>query len=190
VEVTAFDMMVIAVVGLSTVLAFWRGFVRVVMSLVAWVAAVVLAIHYSSSVGEMLPEFGGSPAARYIAAFALILVGILVLGTLIGWLLARMIRAIGLGFLDRILGALLGVARGVLIVVIGVLIAGLTVLPRQNWWQNSLFAPAFVTLALSLRPWLPQAMAARLDYGPGERARAKPAKHAAVERATLLQAGT
>ncbi|TMH02396.1 MAG: CvpA family protein [Betaproteobacteria bacterium] len=117
-------MMTIAVVGLSTALAFWRGFVRVVMSLVAWVAAVVLAIHYSSSIAEMLPEFGGSPTARYIAAFALILVGILVLGTLIGWLLARMIRAIGLGFLDRILGALLGMARGVLIVVIAVLISG------------------------------------------------------------------
>jgi len=188
--VTAFDVMTIAVVGLSTALAFWRGFVRVVMSLVAWVAAVVLAIHYSSSIAEMLPEFGGSPTARYIAAFALILVGILVLGTLIGWLLARMIRAIGLGFLDRILGALLGMARGVLIVVIGVLIAGLTVLPRQDWWQNSLFAPTFVTLALSLRPWLPQAMRARLDYRPAERTRTKPVKQAAVEQATLLQAGT
>ena len=187
---TAFDVIAIAVVGLSTVLAFWRGFVRVVMSLVAWVAAVVLAIHYSSSIGDMLPEFGGTPTARYIAAFALILVGILILGTLIGWLLTRMIRAIGLGFLDRILGALLGMARGVLIVVIGVLIAGLTVLPRQDWWQNSLFAPTFVTLALSLRPWLPQAMGARLDYGPAERARTKPAKHAAVEQATPLQAGT
>ena len=81
-------------------------------------------------------------------------------------------------------------ARGVLIVVIGVLIAGFTVLPRQDWWQNSLFAPTFVTLALSLRPWLPQAMRARLDYRPAERIRTKPVKQAAVEQATLLQAGT
>ena len=187
---TAFDLMAIGVVGVSTVLAFWRGFVRVAMSLVAWVAAVILAIHYSSAVGEMLPEFGGSPAAGYIVAFALILVGILVVGTLMGWLLAKLIRAIGLGFLDRILGALLGMARGVLIVVIAVLIAGLTVLPRQDWWQNSLFAPTFVTLASSLRPWLPQAMAARLDYRPAERAPTKPAHHAAAEDVMLLQAGT
>jgi membrane protein required for colicin V production len=60
-----------------------------------------------------------------------------------------------------------GVARGVLIVVIAVLLAGLTTLPRQEWWQNALFAPPLVIAALSLRPWLPQALAQRLDYGPG-----------------------
>ncbi len=177
---TAFDLIAIAVIGLSTVLAFWRGFVRVAMSLIAWVAAVVLAIHYSSFVGGMLPEFGGSSAARYVAAFALILAGVLILGTLIGWLLAKLIRAIGLGFLDRILGALLGMARGALIVVVGVLIAGLTILPRQDWWQNSLFAPTFIAAALSLRPWLPQAMGARLDYRPAERVPVKPAQRAGV----------
>src|SRR5437870_9083895 len=147
VHVTAFDLMVIGVVGLSTVFAFWRGFVRVAVSLAAWVVAVVAAVHYSSAVGGMLPEFGDSPIARYIAAFALILVGVLILGALAGWVLARLIRAIGLGFVDRIFGALLGIARGVLIVVIGVLLVGLTTLPRQDWWQNSLFAPSLVNLA-------------------------------------------
>ena len=77
-------------------------------------------------------------------------------------------RAIGLGFVDRLLGAVFGVARGVLIVVIGVLVAGLTTLPQQEWWQNAMFAPPLVAAALSLRPWLPQAWAEQLDFGkPG-----------------------
>lgn len=180
---TAFDFLVIGVVGLSTVFAFWRGFVRVAVSLIAWVVAVVAALYYSSAVGAMLPQFGGGPTARYVEGFALILVGVLIVGALAGWVLARLIRAIGLGFIDRILGALLGIARGVLIVVVGVLLAGLTTLPRQDWWQNSLFAPSAVNLALSLRPWLPKAWSERLDFTPGERPQSKPVKKAALEDA-------
>ena len=70
---TAFDFMVIGVVGLSTVLAFMRGFVRVFVSLAAWVLGVVGAVRFSEVVGGVLPDFGETPATRYIAAFSLIL---------------------------------------------------------------------------------------------------------------------
>ena len=172
---TAFDLIVIGIVGLSTIVAFLRGFVRVVMSLVALVAAILAAIHLSPSVANMLPVLSDSAVTRYLAAFALIFIVVVLVGGLLGWLLSRAIRAIGLGFVDRLIGAIFGVARGVLSVVIGVLLAGLTTLPRQDWWQNAFLAPPLVTAALSLRPWLPQAMAERLDYGPGG-AKAKPAK--------------
>lgn len=166
---TAFDFVVIGIVGLSTLDAFARGFVRVVASLVAWVVAVLAAIHLSTPIGRLLPEFGGSPAGRYIFAFALIVVAVLIVGALVGWLLSRLVRAIGLGFLDRLLGAMVGVARGVLIAVLGVLLAGLTGLPRQDWWQNAYFAPPLVASALSLRTWLPKPWAERLDYGKSGR---------------------
>jgi membrane protein required for colicin V production len=164
---TAFDLIVIGIVGLSAVFAFVRGFVRVVMSLVALVAAILAAIHLSPSTAPMLTMLSDNATTRYLAAFAMIFLVVLLAVGLLGWLLSRAIRAIGLGFVDRILGAVLGVARGVLIVVIAVLLAGLTTLPRQEWWQNAFLAPPLVTAALSLRPWLPQAMAERLDFGPG-----------------------
>ena len=85
-----------------------------------------------------------------------------------------MARAAGLGFLDRALGAIFGLARGVLIAVLLVLFAGLTTLPRSDWWQNAVSSPALVAGALNLRPWLPGAWADRLDYGHGERRPAKP----------------
>ena len=75
-----------------------------------------------------------------------------------------------------------GVARGVLIVVIAVLLAGFTTLPRQEWWQNALLAPPLAIAALSLRPWLPQALAQRLDYGPGEVRPGRPVKPGAQVR--------
>ena len=172
---SVFDLIVIGIVALSTIFAFWRGLIRVVMSLVALIAAVLAAIQFSPAVAAMLPALG-DPVTRYVAAFALIFIVVALVGALLGWVLSRAIRAIGLGFVDRLLGAVFGVARGVLIVVIAVLLAGLTTLPRQEWWQNALLAPPLVIAALSLRPWLPQALAKRLDYGPGDAKPGRPAK--------------
>jgi membrane protein required for colicin V production len=177
---TAFDLMVIGVVGLSTIFAFWHGFVRVVASLVTWVVAVLAAIRFSDLVGTMLPDFGETPAIRYVAAFALILIVVLIVGALVGFLLSRFVAATGLRFLDRLLGAIFGFARGVLVAVVLVLFAGLTSLPKKDWWQNALTSPALTAAALSLRPWLPKAWADGLDYGPGERRPAKPVVKAAV----------
>ena len=171
---TAFDLMVIGVIGLSTTFAFWHGFVRVVASLGAWVVAVLAGMRFSDVVGHMLPDFGETRAARYVAAFALIMVCVLIVGAIVGFLLSRLVAAVGLRFLDRLAGAIFGFARGVLVAVVVVLFAGLTTLPKKDWWQNALTSPALTAAALSLRPWLPKAWADRLDYGPGERRPAKP----------------
>ena len=173
---TAFDVIVVGIVGLSTVFAFWRGLIRVVVSLGALVAAVLAAIHLSPNAANALAMLSDNAATRYIAAFALIFIVVVVVGALLGWMLSRAIRAIGLGFVDRLLGAVFGMARGVLIVVVLVLLAGLTTLPRQEWWQNAFLAPPLVSAALSLRPWLPQSMAQRLDFGPAGGKPGRPAK--------------
>ncbi|MGH8800635.1 MAG: CvpA family protein [Casimicrobiaceae bacterium] len=174
---TAFDFIVIGIVGLSTLFAFARGFVRVAISLAAWVIALVAAFQYADAFAAMLPAFGGGTRARYVAAFVVVVAAVLLIGGLLGWLLSRLVRAVGLGFIDRSLGAVLGVARGLLIVVIGVLVAGLTTLPRQEWWRNAMFAPPLVDAALGLRPWLPQAWAEQLDF---PKAGTRPAKTTAV----------
>jgi membrane protein required for colicin V production len=170
---TAFDFIVIGIIGLSTLFAFARGFVRVVISLVAWVVALVAAFQYADVLAAWLPGFADAGRARYIVAFVLLMAVVLLVGALLGWLLSRLVRAVGLGVVDRTLGAVLGVARGMLIVVIGVLIAGLTTFPQQEWWRHAMFAPALVDAALSVRPWLPQAWAERLAFPRPER---KPAK--------------
>ncbi len=176
---TAFDFVVIGIVGLSTVFAFSRGFIRVVVSLVAWVVALVAAFQYAGTLAAWLPVLANAPRARYLTAFVVLVALVLLAGALLGWLLSRLVRAVGLGVVDRALGAVLGLARGLLIVVIGVLIAGLTTLPEQDWWRRAMLAPVFVDAALSLRPWLPQTWAEQLAYPRTEH---KPAK-------SVVQAG-
>jgi membrane protein required for colicin V production len=140
---------------------------------VAWVIGVVAAIRFSHVVGTLLPDFGESPAVRYVVAFAIILIVVLILGAILGFLLSRLIQSVGLGFLDRALGAIVGVARGILLVLLLILIAGVTTLPKADWWQNAQSSPVLVAGALSLRPWLPKAWADRLDYSRRERPAAK-----------------
>jgi membrane protein required for colicin V production len=171
---TGFDFAVIAIVVLSALLAFFRGMVREVIALASWVAAVVLALMFEDRVAALLPTIESAPAAQHVLAFALVFVVVLIAGTIAALLLSRMVRAVGLGFLDRLLGGVFGVARGMAIVLLLVLVAGLTALPRELWWQNAALGPLVVSSALALRPWLPPAWAERLDYsaaGPKRPAR-------------------
>ena len=161
---TVFDWSVIGVVALSMLLAYVRGFTRELIALLAWVLGFFAALAFSPIVGAWLPEFGGSPVVRYLVAFVVILILALIAGALVAWPLRSVIRRSGLGFVDRFLGALFGVVRGVVLVLAFVLIAGLTSLPRQVWWQNAALAPPLVVAAMSLAPWLPQAWVERLDY--------------------------
>ena len=160
---TLFDDAVIFVIALSTLLAFVRGVVRELIALIAWVVGIVAALAFTPVVGAWIPEFG-HPVLRYLIAFAVILICALLAGSLIAQPLASAIRAAGLGFVDRFLGSIFGLARGLLLVLAFVLVAGLTPLPRADWWQNAALAPPLVTLALAAKPWLPPQWAERLDY--------------------------
>ena len=170
----AFDWTIIGVVGLSLLLAFFRGVTRELIALAAWVLGFVAAVALTPLLGGMLPEIGDNPVIKYLIAFVVIFIGSLVLGALIAWPLSSVIRKAGLGFVDRFLGAIFGVARGVVLVTAFVLVAGLTTLPRLDWWQNAALAPPFAAAALSLKPWLPPEWAQRLDYSREGRMPAAP----------------
>jgi membrane protein required for colicin V production len=166
---TGFDFAVLAILALSALLAYLRGVVRELIALASWAAALILALGFGGPVATMLPVLRESPGARHVLAFALIFIGVLIVGAAVAVLLSKLVRAVGLGFLDRLLGAMFGIARGMAIVLLLVLVAGVTALPRYDWWQNAALEPVLVSAALALRPWLPPGWAGRLDYSPGGR---------------------
>ncbi len=161
---TGLDWTIIGIVALSMVVAYVRGVTRELIALVSWVVGFFAAITLSPLVGSWLPEFGEYPAIRYLVAFVAILLAALFAGALIAWPLGSFIRKVGLGFVDRFLGAVFGTARGVVLVVALALVAGVTSLPRHEWWQNAALAPPLAAAALSLSPWLPAEWAGALDY--------------------------
>ena len=164
---TTFDWAVLCIIGLSTLLAFFRGVVRELIAVIAWVLGLIGAIAFSPTLGALLPEIPGYPAVRYIIAFALIIIAALLAGALIAWPLSRAVHAAGLGFVDRFLGSIFGLVRGAAFVLAFVLVAGLTPLPRTAWWNASALVPALVAGVMALKPYLPADLAGRLDYSPG-----------------------
>jgi membrane protein required for colicin V production len=169
---TTFDVMVLAIVGFSTLFAFVRGVIRELIALVAWVIGLLAAVTFTPVVADWLPAGFGTPSLRYVAAFAIILIGALLAGAVLAWPLVKVVRAAGLGFVDRFLGAIFGFVRGALIVVAFVLVAGLTDLPRSAWWQDSVLAAPLVAAAQVAATHLPTSLSAMLDYSRTGRTRA------------------
>jgi len=161
---TAFDFTMLGVVVVSIAISIWRGLVREVMSLLSWLLALWVAARYSIEFADFLPAAIANPSARYITAFIVLFLGTVIVLELIGVLLAKLLRAVGLAFLDRALGAVFGLARGVLVAWILTLLGGLTSLPQQEWWRDSLYAPPLQAAVLAVRPLLPSEISKRLKY--------------------------
>jgi len=161
---TWLDYGVLGVVAVSLVWGAWRGLVREIISILGWIIAFLAANLFAGPLGESMPQSIPSPELRVFFAFLAVFVGALAVATLLGLVLSKIVHSIGLGGLDRTLGSLFGLARGALIVVAFALLAGLTALPRQPLWLDSVAGAPLAQAALAIKPWLPQTFAARLRY--------------------------
>lgn len=151
------DFVIIGVVALSAIIGLFRGFVREALSLVTWGLAIWIALTYSPLVIDYLKPYLESESLRRIAAFAGLFVATLIVGGIINALVSLLVRKSGISGTDRLLGVLFGVARGLLVVVLLVLLAaGLTPLAKDAWWQASRTMPYFESAAQTLCTYLPK----------------------------------
>ena len=160
---TWLDYAVIAVLVLSIVWGAWRGLVHEVISLAGWILAFIAANLLAAPLADTFPA-GMRQELRVVVAFLLIFVGTLVLATLIAALVTGFVKVSVLHSLNRWLGALFGLFRGVLILIAFALVAGLTTLPRKPVWTESATGYSLAQTAIQLKPWLPTAFANRLKY--------------------------
>jgi len=161
---TWLDYAVIGVFALSLGVGAWRGLVREVVSILGWVIAFLAANLLAGPLGPSMPQAIPSPELRVAAAFLAVFVVSLIVTSLAGLLLSRILKSIGLGGLDRFLGAAFGAARGALIVLAAALLAGLTSVPRQAYWRDSASGPLLAQAAAALKPLLPRTFGERLRY--------------------------
>ena len=161
---TWLDYAVVGVFVTSLVVGALRGLVREVLSILGWVIAFLAANLLAGPLGPEMPQAIPSPELRLATAYVAIFVVSLMVTALVGLLLSRIVKAAGLGGVDRMLGATFGIARGMLIVLAAVLLAGLTSAPRQPFWLGSASGPFLVQAAQALKPLLPQTFSERLRY--------------------------
>ena len=160
------DYAVIAIVGISILLSVIHGLVREIMSLLSWIVAFVAAQMFAAETAALLlPASFDNASLRLLAGFAIVFIAVLIVMTLAAIAVSTLVKTAGLGLADRALGAIFGFTRGVAIVMIAVLLAGLTALPRQAAWRNAMLTEPLVSLANWVKVWLPDDMSKRITYG-------------------------
>ncbi len=140
---TPFDWFLVLMLVVSTIGALARGFIRVLLSLAGLVAGILVASWNYLQVATNLHRWITNYAVDQVLAFLLILALVMALFGWIAALLSRTVRAVGLGFVDRLLGAALGAVRGLLLGV-AAMMAVSAFLPDAGWVQNSVLAPYFL----------------------------------------------
>ena len=151
VRLTGADVFIILVMLGSTLIGLLRGFVREAVSVVFWVVAIWAAWKFGPLVE---PHLGGVLADRTVAPWvgrAVVLVLVLLIGWVIAMLLSYFTRSLGLGIMDRVIGFLFGVMRG--LVLVGLIIIGgeLLHLNQESWWNRSKLIPYGETVGDRLR---------------------------------------
>jgi len=158
------DVVILALIALSAILSLFRGFVREAVALVTWLVALWVAMAFYEDLAAILSQWISLPSAQRITAFAVLFICVLLLGAIVNFLASKLVNKTGLTGTDKLLGIVFGVARGGVIVAILVLLAGLTPLPQDPWWQDSQLLGYFQELAMWMRSYLPNEIADNITY--------------------------
>jgi membrane protein required for colicin V production len=158
------DLVIIAIIVISAVISLFRGFTKEAISLVTWILAFWLSLAFSTRLAGMLPDSITSPTARIAIAFAGLFVLTVILGGIVNFLISSLVEKTGLTGTDRALGMVFGIVRGGLLVVVLTLLAGLTTLPREQSWNQSLMIGQFEKGAIWLKGYVPDSLSKEISF--------------------------
>ncbi|MEO8332070.1 MAG: CvpA family protein [Gallionella sp.] len=167
---TGFDLAVIAILLVSLLFGMWRGFLYEVLSLLGWPLAFMLSYRYADVFAQHIPipvlshVEGKQEILRVTVAYALVFIAVMIVWGALVWGLTKLLRAIGLGQFDRMLGGLFGVLRGVLVVLVAVWMAGTTDIPERPFWRDAQMSRGAEDVALLTKAWLPDDIAKRIHF--------------------------
>jgi membrane protein required for colicin V production len=158
------DLLIVIVLVVSVISAFVKGFFVEVFSLAGVILGLfVAAANYGGFAIWILRVIHSREAANLIA-FLLIVLAVMVVASIAGRLLRGLFRTVGLGIVDRLLGAAFGLVEGCVVVTL-ILMGMVAFLPRQDWLSNSRLAPAFLTAAHGGSQVVPFALGEEIRQG-------------------------
>jgi membrane protein required for colicin V production len=146
---TWLDYAFLLVLTVSMLAGFMRGLVREALGLGAWIVALLAARIFAKPIADLLEPYISHPDARLVLGFVLIIFIVVMICGFIIRLLNAAIEWVGMGFFNRVAGAIFGLARGAAILVIVTVVIGLTPLTQLGAWQQAQLRSSFE----SLREW-------------------------------------
>lgn len=161
---TSFDYIVISIVAVSCLIGLLRGFLREVLSLIAYLAAFVAAIWWGPAASVWLDNLIGNGLLRTLAAYGTVFILALFAVGLLNMALGALVDRTGLTPADHGLGAVFGAVRGIVLVLALVGLAGYTQLPEEPWWHEARTSAALVKGFQQVKTMLPADVAQLLPY--------------------------
>ena len=149
------DIVILVVLLISTLFGLFRGFIREILSLASWIVAFYVAWTFALTAAAWLEPYISQQALRVPAAFGGIFVVVLIAASIVSYLLYRLLAIAGISGMDRSLGAVFGIVRGVVLIAILILAAVYMDFAAQPWWQGSRLVMYFTPVTdflLSLMP--------------------------------------
>jgi membrane protein required for colicin V production len=152
---TQTDWIIVGVIGISAILGIWRGLAKELIALFTWVAAIWVSIVYAPQLTQYWADVIPSEELRSLLAWTTLLGAVLMLGTLVKWGVGRFVAATPFKVPNHLLGGVFGVVRGILLFSVLILLAHLTLLPKQPWWGASTTIPWLEKVTKQYYGWLP-----------------------------------
>jgi membrane protein required for colicin V production len=162
--VTGFDFVLMAILAISVVLGLLRGLLKEVLSLVAYASAFLAAVWWGPNVSEWFAQWITQPFVSMALAYLGVFIAVLLSIGVINMTLAALLNKTGLTPADHGLGAMFGLLRGVLFVLVLVILAGYTPLPEEPWWKNAMFSKQVVGAVQQIKLRLPPPVNDWLPY--------------------------
>jgi membrane protein required for colicin V production len=162
------DYVILGIIAISILVGAIRGFIKEAFSLAVWVAAFLVAFQYSGALALQLESHIELPSARTSLAFAGVFLAVLLVGGLLTYLIGKLVEKTGLSGTDRLLGGVFGGVRGLVLVLFLMLVAGLTPVPQDPWWQQSRSIQSLMPLAEWSAQFLPEYILEYMELTPDE----------------------
>jgi len=141
------DIIIAVAILISIITGLIRGFVKEAISIAALVIAIWAALYFGPSAGNLSENWFKSEDLQMWFGRVLVFVVILMLGALLSWAIAKLIRATALSGMDRFLGALFGVVRGILLVAVAIIGGQFAGFDNDEWWLESTVIPHLEVVA-------------------------------------------
>jgi membrane protein required for colicin V production len=158
------DWLIVVVLVVSVLSAAKAGLVAEVFSLAGLVLGLLLASWDYQSLMPWWSHWVHSPAAVETLSFLSIAFGVMILAALAGRLVRWSVKAVGLGWADRLAGAVFGLVKGCVMVMIAVMVTA-AFFPHAAWLRQSRLAPSFLAMAREAAVVAPADLAGRIRSG-------------------------
>jgi membrane protein required for colicin V production len=152
------DIIIAAAILVSVVVGIFRGFVKEAISIAALVVAIWAALYFGPEAGNISENWFKSEELQMWFGRVLVFLVILSLGGLLGWGISKLVRLSVLSGMDRLLGAVFGVARGILLVAVAIIGGQFAGFDNDNWWLQSKLIPHFEVVADWIKIMAPEGL--------------------------------